>query len=71
MLNVRGPQNDHHIWRDHYNQLAPGELSANPQRPGHPKCSNPSGYHVVMLTYTRNRLTGRSRTLEKMMPELP
>jgi hypothetical protein len=35
MLNVLGPQNDHHIWRDYYNQLAPGELNANPQRPGH------------------------------------
>jgi hypothetical protein len=64
MVNVRGPQSDrhHHIWRDHYDQLAPGQLNANPQRPTDPICTfvtrrDLSGYHVVVLTYTRNRLT--------------
>jgi hypothetical protein len=78
MVNVRGPQSDrhHHIWRDHYDQLAPGQLNANPQPPTDPICTfvtrrDLSGFYVVVLTYTRNRSTRHLRTLEKMMPELP
>jgi hypothetical protein len=78
MVNVRGPQSDRHqhIWREHYDQLAPGQLNADSRRPTDPICTfvtrrDLSGYYVVVLTYTRNRLTGHLRTLEKMMPELP
>jgi hypothetical protein len=72
MCSMRGARRmASHISGGYYDQLTPGELTDNLQQPDDLVCSNPSGYQVVVLTYTRNRLTGRMGTLERMISPLP
>lgn len=68
IINVRGPDNTSHVGNDHQEQLGPGKLHENPQRPGH-DCYRPTGYQVIVLTYTRNPLKGAWGKLEWMIPE--
>jgi hypothetical protein len=71
LLNVRSPLGDFDISDGPYNQWAVGQLNANPRRPGNPTCLSPSGYRVVMLTYTKNRSIERMGTLTSIVPLLP
>jgi hypothetical protein len=68
IINVRGPENNSHIGNADHEQLAPDQLRANPQRPGH-ACYRPTGYQVIVLTYTRNPLRGHWGKLERDIPE--
>lgn len=68
IINVRGPENTSHIGNADHEQLAPGQLRANPQRPGH-ACYRPTGYQVIVLTYIRNPLRGHWGKLERDIPE--
>ncbi|KAF2033467.1 hypothetical protein EK21DRAFT_86263 [Setomelanomma holmii] len=68
IINVRGPDNESHVESSDQEQLGPGQLQANPQRPGH-GCYRPAGYQVIVLTYARDPLRGKWGKLERDIPE--
>jgi hypothetical protein len=67
IVNVRGPDQKWHLADNHFTPLADGQLQANPQQPTD-VCQRPGGYQVVVLTYTRDKLRGKSRSLERLIP---
>ena len=68
IVNVRGPDQNWHVADDHFAPLAVGQLQANPHQPTD-ACQRPGDYQVVVLTYTRDKLTGKARRLERLIPE--
>ena len=70
VINVVGrtPNTAYHASEAHFNAIAPGSVTDNPPRPTDVHCARPNGYQVVVLTYTRDRLTGHWAKLEKNIP---
>ncbi|KAH7411645.1 hypothetical protein DE146DRAFT_627699 [Phaeosphaeria sp. MPI-PUGE-AT-0046c] len=70
VMNVvgRGPNTAYHALEAHFNALAPGTVNDNPHRPQDAHCARPDGYQVIVLTYTRDKLTGQWANLEKDIP---
>ncbi|KAF2826420.1 hypothetical protein CC86DRAFT_406693 [Ophiobolus disseminans] len=72
-VNVRGKNGEFHVGNGdvggapHVVLLAPGKLGDNPQRPEH-GCYRPTGYQVVVLTYTRRKLPGVMGKFERDIP---
>lgn len=58
----------YHASEAHFNAIAPGSVTDYPQRPTDVHCVRPNGYQVVVLTYTRDKLTGHWAKLEKDIP---
>jgi len=73
IVNVRGRDESFHVGSGdlagglHVVQLNQHELEENPQRPGH-RCYRPTGYQVVVLTYTREKLRKGEGKMERDIP---
>lgn len=64
----RAPNTAYHASEAHFNAITPGAVTDNPQRPTDVHYVRPNGYQVLVLTYTRDKLTGHWAKMEKDIP---